>query len=67
MAGIDIPIYVQRHQILVTEPLEPVLTLMVMGFSYNIYIQQVPHGSIMMGRSDDTEPFDLRVTSGWKF
>ncbi|MDD3418831.1 MAG: FAD-binding oxidoreductase, partial [Eubacteriales bacterium] len=67
MAGIDIPIYVQRHQILVTEPLEPVLTPMVMGFSYNIYIQQVPHGSIMMGRSDDTEPFDLRVTSGWKF
>ncbi len=67
MAGIDIPIYVQRHQILVTEPLEPVLTPMVMGFSCNIYIQQVPHGSIMMGRSDDTEPFDLRVTSGWKF
>ena len=33
MAGIDIPIYVQRHQILVTEPLEPVLTPMVMGFS----------------------------------
>ena len=40
---------------------------MVMGFAYNIYIQQVPHGSIIMGRSDDTEPFDLRVTTGWKF
>ncbi len=67
MAGIDIPIYVQRHQILVTEPLEKVLDPMVMGFAYNIYIQQVPHGSIIMGRSDDTEPFDLRVTTGWKF
>ena len=67
MAGIDIPIFVQRHQILVTEPLEPVLRPMVMGFAYNIYIQQVPHGSIIMGRSDATEPFDLRVTPGWQF
>lgn len=67
MAGIDIPIFTQRHQILVTEPLEPVLGPMVMGFSYNIYIQQVPHGSIIMGQSDPTEPMDLRITSGWKF
>lgn len=67
MAGVDIPIFVQRHQILVTEPLEPVLKPMVMGFSYNIYIQQVPHGSIIMGRSDDSEPRDLRVTPGWRF
>ena len=67
MAGVDIPIFVQRHQILVTEPLEPVLKPMVMGFSYNIYIQQVPHGSIIMGRSDDSEPRDLRITPGWRF
>ena len=67
MAGVDIPIFVQRHQILVTEPLEPVLKPMVMGFSYNIYIQQVPHGSIIMGRSDNSEPRDLRVTPGWRF
>ncbi len=67
MAGVDVPVYVQRHQILVTEPLEPILGPMVMGFSYNIYIQQVPHGSIIMGRSDHTEPRDFRTTSGWKF
>lgn len=67
MAGVDIPIYVQRHQILVTEPLERILDPMVMGFAYNIYIQQVPHGSIIMGRSDNSEPLDLRVTSGWRF
>lgn len=67
MAGIDIPIYVQRHQILVTEPLERILDPMVMGFAYNIYIQQVPHGSIIMGRSDNSEPLDLRVSSGWRF
>ncbi len=67
MTGVDIPTYVQRHQIMVTEPLEPILNPMVMGFSYNIYIQQVPHGSIIMGRSDNTEPLDFRTTSGWKF
>ncbi|HZK29226.1 MAG TPA: FAD-binding oxidoreductase [Clostridia bacterium] len=67
MAGIELPVYVQRHQILVTEPLEPILRPMVMGFDYNIYIQQVPHGSIIMGRSDETEPLDLRATSGWRF
>lgn len=67
MAGVDIPIYVQRHQILVTEPLERILDPMVMGFAYNIYIQQVPHGSIIMGRSDNSEPLDLRVSSGWRF
>lgn len=67
MAGVNIPIYVQRHQILVTEPMEPVFGPMVMGFDYNIYIQQVPHGSILMGRSDDTEPRDFRISSGWRF
>lgn len=67
MAGVDIPIYVQRHQILVTEPLEHILEPMVMGFAYNIYIQQVPHGSIIMGRSDDSEPFDFRVNTSWQF
>ncbi|MGI6157866.1 MAG: NAD(P)/FAD-dependent oxidoreductase [Saccharofermentanales bacterium] len=67
LAGVDVPTHAERHQILVTEPLEPVLGPMVMGFKYNIYVQQVPHGSILMGRSDPTEPKDLRQTSGWRF
>lgn len=67
MAGIDIPVYAQRHQILVAEPVEPMQKPMYMGFSLNIYIQQTPHGSFIMGRGDDTEPTDLRITSSWKF
>lgn len=67
MAGIDIPTYSERHQILVTEPLEPILEPMVMSFSLNLYCQQVPHGGIIMGRGDTDEPKDLRVTSGWHF
>lgn len=67
MAGIDIPVYSRRHQILVTEPLEHMMDPMYMGFSHNIYIQQVPHGSFLMGRGDLNEPTDLRMTSSWKF
>lgn len=67
MAGSDLPVFSRRHQIMVTEPVEPMQDPMFMGFSLNIYIQQVPHGSFIMGRSDDSEPRDLRLTSSWQF
>lgn len=67
MVGIDLPVYSERHQILVSEAIEPVLEPMVMSFSLNLYCQQVPHGGIIMGRGDEGEPRDLRVTSGWHF
>lgn len=67
MAGVDLPVYSERHQILITEPVEHMQDPMFMGFSLNIYIQQVPHGSFIMGRSDPTEPRDLRQTSSWQF
>ncbi len=67
MADVYLPVYSQRHQILVTEPVEAMQDPMFMGFSLNIYIQQVPHGSFIMGRSDDREPRDLRLTSSWQF
>ncbi|MFA7573795.1 MAG: FAD-binding oxidoreductase [Lutispora sp.] len=67
MAGIDVPIYAQRHQILVTEPVEPLQGPMYMSFALNIYCQQSPHGSFIMGRGDDNEPTDLRINSSWQF
>ena len=67
MVGIHIPIYAQRHQILVTEPVGPLQGAMYMGFALNIYCQQSPHGSFIMGRGDDSEPTDLRITSSWRF
>ncbi|MCF6464519.1 NAD(P)/FAD-dependent oxidoreductase [Clostridium sp. Cult2] len=67
MVNIDIPVYAQRHQALVTEPVEPIQKPMYMGFSLNIYCQQTPHGSFIMGRGDDNEPKDLRITSSWEF
>ena len=62
MAGVFLPIYSERHNILVTEPVEPTLGPMVMSFSLNLYCQQSPHGSFIMGRTDDDQPRDYRQT-----
>ncbi len=67
MAGLEIPFWAERHQILVTEPVEPVLRPMVLSFSRRIYCQQTPHGSFIMGMSDPTEPHGFSVESSWKF
>lgn len=67
MVGVDVPVYSERHQILVTEPCEPLQGPMVMGYSLNLYVQQEPHGPFIMGRGDDTEARDLRQTSSWQF
>ena len=67
MAGLNIPVYSERHQTLVTEALEPMLGPMVMSFSGNFYCQQVPHGGFVMGRTCENQPRDLRTTSSWSF
>jgi len=67
LVGVDLPLYSERHNILVTEPVEPVLSTMVMSFSLNFYCQQVPHGSFLMGRTCANQPCDLRVTADSSF
>ena len=66
-AGVSLPLYSERHQILVTEPLDPILDPMLMSFSLNFYCQQVPHGSFVMGRSGENEAKDLRITASHDF
>ncbi|HHV79008.1 MAG TPA: FAD-binding oxidoreductase [Firmicutes bacterium] len=68
MAGVDIPVYPQRHQILVTEPVDPNLQgPMVMSFHHNLYCQQTPHGSFIMGIGDPDEPKNHDYGSTWQF
>lgn len=67
MVGIELPVYAERHQILVTEPVEVMQGPMVMSFSYNIYCQQVPHGSFIMGFGDPDEPRDYDIGHSWGF
>ncbi|MBS3811178.1 MAG: FAD-binding oxidoreductase [Halanaerobiales bacterium] len=67
MAGIDIPTKSERHQILVTEQVNPILKPMVMSFSYNIYCQQIPDGSFVMGYGDPDEQYSHNIKSSWQF
>lgn len=67
LVGIDVPIYSENHEILVTEPIEKIQGPMVMSFSKNIYCQQVPHGSFIMGRSDPEVERNHNIESTWKF
>lgn len=68
MVGIDIPLYPERHQILVTEPLEMFLPCMVISFTHGTYFKQTPHGSLLLGVGDpEHEVKDFNEESTWQF
>lgn len=67
MVGVNLPLYTQRHQILVTEPVGWLLDPMVMSFSIGIYCQQTPHGSLVMGIGDPQEPKGYDIGHSWQF
>ncbi|MGB9839771.1 NAD(P)/FAD-dependent oxidoreductase [Thermovenabulum sp.] len=66
--GIDIPVYPERHQIFVTEPIEYFLPCMVISFLHGTYFKQSPNGTILMGVGDpEHEVKDFNVNSSWGF
>lgn len=67
MAGISLPLYTQRHQILVSEPVRPMQRPMVLSFAHGLYCQQVPHGSFIMGLGDPAEPRGHDIGHSWQF
>ncbi len=67
LVGLNLPVYAERHEILVTEPVERIQGPMVMSFGKNLYCQQVPHGGFIMGRSTLGEPKSHSLTSSWQF
>ena len=67
MAGVELPIFPERHEILVTEPIEPTMGPMVMSFFHNLYCQQSPHGSFIMGIGHPGEPEGYDIRSSWQF
>jgi len=67
MAGVELPIFPKRHEILVTEPVEPLLGPMVMSFYHNLYCQQSPHGSFIMGMGRECEPEGINHQASWQF
>jgi sarcosine oxidase subunit beta len=67
MAGFDVPVLPERHQILITEPVNHIQNPMVISFHHHIYCQQTPHGSFIMGIGDPSEPVSYNIQSSWKF
>lgn len=67
MVGLKLPVHAERHEILVTEPVERMQGPMVMSFGKNLYCQQVPHGGFIMGRSTPGEPPSFNISSSWQF
>ena len=67
MVNLELPVKPERHEILVTERVEPLQGPMVMSFSYNIYCQQTPKGPFVMGFGDPDEPESLNINSSWQF
>ena len=66
MAGVDIPTYSERHQCLATEPIERLFDTMVISFQIGIYLQQVPHGSFVIGIGEKEEP-NHNIRSSWQW
>lgn len=67
MAGVKIPVYSERHQILVTQPVKLIQDPMVISLKHGFYCQQVPHGSFIMGFGDPNELKTTELSSSWNF
>ena len=67
MLGLEHPVEPERHQILITEPLEQTLEPMIISFQHNSYIQQVPHGGFIMGYGNPNEPHYVNYKHDWQF
>ncbi|MCL2628811.1 MAG: FAD-binding oxidoreductase [Oscillospiraceae bacterium] len=67
MVGDELPIYPERHQILITEPVAHIMNPMVVSFHHHFYVQQTPHGSVIMGIGDPSEPVGTSTTSSWQY
>jgi len=67
MVGDRLPILPERHQILITEPVAHIMDPMVMSFHRHFYVQQTPHGSVIMGIGDPAEPVGKNINPSWQF
>jgi sarcosine oxidase subunit beta len=68
MVGLDIPVYPERHQIFVTEPIEYFLPCMFLSSQHGTYFKQNPNGTILMGVGDpENEPKEFNMDTSWPF
>jgi sarcosine oxidase subunit beta len=65
--GVDIPVYPERHNLLVTEPIEPFQCPMTLCLDDGAYFKQLPNGTFFFGRDDQDEPRVLESGNSAKF
>jgi len=65
--GIEIPLYSERHQILVTEPVERTLRSLILCLDDGSYWKQTPHGNFMLGIGNPNEAKGFNMSSSWQF
>lgn len=68
MAGISLPIEPEKHQIVVTEPLDYIHAPMIYDFKSSMYVAQYPHGGFLIGFSDpDVEAGIIDFEPEWRW
>ncbi|MDR3321880.1 MAG: FAD-binding oxidoreductase [Synergistaceae bacterium] len=65
--GVDLPVTPERHNLLVTEPIEPFECPMTLCLDDGAYFKQVPNGSFLFGRDDQDEPKVFESGNSAKF
>ncbi|MEW5921365.1 MAG: FAD-binding oxidoreductase [Bacillota bacterium] len=66
--GIDLPLYPERHQLLVSEPLEMFLGPTIISFFHGACFKQTPQGSLILGVGDPQHEIKaLNERSSWQF
>jgi sarcosine oxidase subunit beta len=65
--GLDVPIVPERHQILITEPIERMKHPMTLCLDDGSYFKQCPNGTFMLGWGNPNEKKDTSFESSWEF
>lgn len=65
--GIELPVIPERHNLLVTEPIEPFNCPMTLCLDDGAYFKQLPNGSFFLGRDDPDEPKTAESGNSAKF
>lgn len=65
--GVEIPVYPERHNLLVTEAVEVFECPMVLCMDDGAYFKQLPNGTFFFGRDDQGEPHTTECGNSAKF
>lgn len=67
LAGVELPNQPVRHEILVTEPVQPITEVMVISLHTGIYFSQTLEGQIIGGIGDPEERPGYKLGSSFRF